>query len=57
MIATKRDVTRYNALIKGWQETGDLISFATFVGAVDAYEKARKEAYLEAQYAYEQARS
>lgn len=53
----KRDVVRFNALHKGWQECGDLISFGTFVAAVDAYERARAEADLEKQYEYERNRN
>ena len=57
VVARKRDVIRYAALIKGWQECGDLISFGTFVGAVTAYESARAEAVLDQQYEYEQQRA
>jgi hypothetical protein len=57
VVARKRDVVRYNALHKGWQECGDLISFGTFVGAVNAYEAARAEAVLDQQYDYEQQRA
>jgi hypothetical protein len=56
IVARKRDVVRFNALQKGWQECGDLISFGTFVAAVDAYERARDEADLEKQYEYERSR-
>lgn len=52
----KRDTIRYAALHKGWQECGDLISFGTFVGAVNAYEAARDEAHLDAQYEAERAK-
>lgn len=56
VVARKRDTIRYDALNKGWQECGGLISFGTFLAAVDKYEAAREEAHLDAQYEYEQLR-
>lgn len=47
---------RYKALTSGWYECGDLISFGTFVGAVEAYERALREVDLDAQYEYERSR-
>ena len=44
------------ALQRGWEECGDLISFGTFVAAVDTYEATRDEAHLDAQHEYEQLR-
>jgi hypothetical protein len=52
---TNRD--RYEALIQGWHETGaELISFGTFVAAVEVFEKVLAEKSLDRQYDYERSR-
>ena len=56
VVARKRDTIRYRALHQGWQECGGLISFGTFVAAVDKYEAAQAEAHLDEQYERERAR-
>lgn len=51
---------RFAALRAGWDVVGGgvepLISFATFVAGVEAYERHLSEHHLDAQYRYEQAR-
>ena len=57
VVARKRDTIRFDALQKGWQECGGLISFGTFLAAVDKYERTRDEAHLDRQFAEAQAKS
>jgi len=51
---TNRD--RFDALYRGWQMCGDLISYATFLGAVEEYERVLAEKSLDAQHEYERKR-
>ena len=51
---TNRD--RFDALYRGWQMCGGLISYGTFLSAVDEYERVKTERSLDAQFDYERSR-